>query len=100
MEQHNRIKEQIERFKSLIDAFDKAEIKSMEEMYGTLELAETLVETYLEEDDEYKKKIVKSVLSNLALKDGKLSYDYKKPFDLLANGLACHQDWSVGDSNP
>lgn len=100
IEQHNKLKVQIERYKSLIDAFDKAEIKSMEEMSGTLELLESLVELYLEEDDEQKKKIVKSVLSNLTLKDGKLSYDYVKPFDLFAKGLSCHQDWSVGDSNP
>lgn len=99
LEMHNNNKIKMERFKTLIDAFDRANQKSMEELYQTLELAEEASELYLDANEELKKRIVKSSLSNLTLKDGKLSYEYKKPFDILVKGLCCQLKWRIGDSN-
>ena len=64
-----------------------------------LELSETAYNKYLEGNDEIKRKIVNSILSNLTLRDGKLSYTYKKPFDILAKGLSCSKWWAAVDSN-
>lgn len=99
LEMHNNNKIKMERFKTLIDAFDRANQKSMEELNQTLELAEEASELYLDAPSELKKRIVKSSLSNLILKDGKLSYEYKKPFDILVKGLCCRLKWRIGDSN-
>lgn len=99
LEQHNSYKIQMERHKTLVDAFDRADLKSMEEMNMTLELAEEASELYLGESNEYKRRIIKASLSNLTLKDGKLSYEYKEPFDILVKGLSCLKKWRIGDSN-
>ena len=95
----NQITEKIEKYKGLINAYDRAELKTMNEVTSTLELSETAYNKYLEGNDEVKRKIVNSLLSNLTLRDGKLSYTYKKPFDILAKGLCCSKWWSVRDSN-
>ena len=98
-EQHNKISIKIERYNTYIEAFDRAELKTMQQMNSVLELAQMAPELYLGETDEYKRKIINSVLSNLTLKDGKLSYDYKKPFDVLVKGLCFKKDWAGVDSN-
>ena len=77
----NQITKKIEKYKGLINAYDRAELKTMNEVTSTLELSETAYNKYLEGNDEIKRKIVNSLLSNLTLRDGKLSYTYKKPFD-------------------
>ena len=43
--------------------------------------------TYLLSDIDGKKQILNTVLQNSYLKDGKLSYTYKKPFNIFAKGL-------------
>ena len=95
----NQITEKIEKYKGLINAYDRAELKTMNEVTSTLELSETAYNKYLEGNDEIKRKIVNSLLSNLTLRDGKLSYTYKKPFDILAKGLCCSKWWAAVDSN-
>lgn len=95
----NQITEKIEKYKSLINAYDRAELKTMNEVTSTLELSETAYNKYLEGNDEIKRKIVNSILSNLTLRDGKLSYTYKKPFDILAKGLSCSKWWTVRVEN-
>ena len=95
----NQITEKIEKYKGLINAYDRAELKTMNEVTSTLELSETAYNKYLEGNDEVKRKIVNSLLSNLTLRDGKLSYTYKKPFDILAKGLCCSKWWAAVDSN-
>lgn len=91
----NQITEKIEKYKGLINAYDRAELKTMNEVTSTLELSETAYNKYLEGNDEIKRKIVNSLLSNLTLRDGKLSYTYKKPFDILAKGLCCSKWWGL-----
>ncbi len=36
----------------------------------------------------------------MMLKDGKAGYENKKPFDILAEGLACSKSLGRKDSNP
>lgn len=49
----------------------------------------------LEEISEF----LKEILDEITLKDGKISYKYKKPFDLFAKGLSCTKNWALRDSN-
>lgn len=50
------------------------------EVNSTLEFLEDLYSKYLQAYDEMKVKLLKTLLSNCTLKDGKVSYTYKKPF--------------------
>jgi hypothetical protein len=44
---------------------------------------------------EYKTKLVETVSSNPILKDGSLCFDYKRPFDLLAEGSLKDKWWTL-----
>lgn len=52
-----------------------------------LELATDAYSLYITGDSEEKIKILNNLCSNFLLKDGKVSYEYKKPFNILAEGL-------------
>ena len=54
------------------------------EVNSNLELLEDLYSKYLQVSDEMKVKLLKTLLSNCTLKDGKVSYTYKKPFCYIA----------------
>ena len=54
------------------------------EVNSTLKLLEDLYSKYLQVSDEMKVKLLKTLLSNCTLKDGKVSYTYKKPFCYIA----------------
>jgi len=57
-----------------------------EQCSNFLEMANRVDSLLLKGQNAEKRKIVNSVCSNLVLKDGKLHYSYKKPFDILAKG--------------
>ena len=64
-----------------------------------LELANRTSEIFKSSKVEQKQHLINFVLSNLQLKDKKLLYEAKKPFDLLLQ-MAKNQDWLPGlDSN-
>ena len=88
-EQHNRLKEQHEKILITIEAHEKSNISTLEYGIQVLELANNAYNLYLGAEDEEKVKLLKIILSNSYMKDGKLSYEYKKPFDILAKGLSC-----------
>ena len=74
------------------DCLTEDEYKEYEELFTTYVKTKPFT-------NEIKRKIVNSLLSNLTLRDGKLSYTYKKPFDILAKGLCCSKWWAAVDSN-
>ena len=98
--QHNEWTSQLEKIKTIINAHDKANDKYLKYGINILELAEDAYNLYIEQSPEEKAKMLKIILSNCILKDGKLSYEYKKPFDILAKGLAFDKDHAWRDSNP
>ena len=72
---------------SSIEAFEKSNVDFMSKGISILNLLTNIEHTYLLSDIEGKKQILNMVLQNSYLKDGKLSYTYKKPFNLFAKGL-------------
>ncbi len=69
-----------------------------EQCSNFLELATRADSLLLRGEKEDKRKIINSVCSNLILKDGKLRYTYKKPFDLLVKGSNRPVGWAVVDA--
>ena len=97
--QHNEWTAQLEKIKIIIDAHDKATDKHLKFGIEILELAEDAYNLYIEQTPEEKRKILKILLQNCILKDGKLIYTYKKPFDILAEGLSKIKKYPGLDSN-
>ena len=79
--EHSRIGEDIERH-------IRANKSYMEEGLKWLELTENLYPLYLRQENTEKAKMLKIVCSNFFLEGENVRYDYKKPFDILAKGLA------------
>lgn len=85
--------------KNRIEAFDETNKKFMDEVNATLELLEDLYSKYLQVSDEMKVKLLKTLLSNCTLKDGKVSYTYKKPFCYIAETDCFEKIYPRCDSN-
>ncbi|MFH0702102.1 MAG: recombinase family protein [bacterium] len=86
--QHNEWTDQLEKIKIIINAHDKANDSYLKSGIEILELANNVYNLYTSQESEEKAKLLKIILSNSELKDGKLSYTYKKPLDILAEGLS------------
>lgn len=78
-----------------IEIHKHADSKFKKTAFSTLELLKGLNTAYLSKSDIEKVKLVKIVLSNLTLKDGNLSYDYKNPFSFFAKGNCRLLKWST-----
>ena len=85
--------------KNRIEAFDETNKRFMDEVNSTLELLEDLYSKYLQVSDEMKVKLLKTLLSNCTLKDGKVSYTYKKPFCYIAETDCFEKIYPRCDSN-
>lgn len=64
----------------------------LEQSSNLLRVARHVKQLFLEGTNEQKQKVVETVSSNRILKDGKLGFIYKKPFDMLVKGLES-TDW-------
>ena len=82
--------QQLIKIKTRIDSFDEVNNKFMEEINSTLELLENTYDKYLQLSPMNKLILLKSLLSNCTLNDGKLSWTYKKPFCYLTE-KACFE---------
>lgn len=80
---------ELETVEAVLNAHKKAGMNYLKEGIKTLELCEKAYSLYNNETAEEKAKILKYLLSNSELEGGKLSYTYKKPFDIFAKGLSC-----------
>ena len=65
-----------------------------------LELANRAYDLYLKQPHEERAKLLHFLLLNSTLKDGNLCPTYRKPFDMLANGVSHQRRRPQGDLNP
>ena len=87
------------RLTALIDKHIESNKNYMEQGIKMLELAENLYPHYLDETDDEKSKLIKIICQNFLLEGAKVSYTYKKPFDILSEGLNCSITLGRKDSN-
>ncbi len=92
-------KGQIIEIESQLNSVQSLDSDSYEYGYKTLELSNKLYSQYVRANHEEKAKILKHIASNYVLNDVSLDAVYRKPFDILAEGLTC-PTWLPGeDSN-
>ena len=65
-----------------------------------LALANKAYDLYLKQPHEERTKLLQFLLLNSTLKDGNLCVTYRKPFNMLANGVSHQQRRPQGDLNP
>ena len=66
-----------------------------------LELAQNLYRYWqLQQDRRQRGELIKALLSNCTIKDGTLCPTYRKPFDLIIEGLHSEEWGERRDSNP
>lgn len=82
-----------------IEAHKKADQSYMENGIQLLELAQRSVILYEKQEMREKRKILNFVVSNSIWKDGKLSVNFRKPFDLLAVTKQQSQDINPGSAS-
>ncbi|MFA6990183.1 MAG: hypothetical protein WC197_08955 [Candidatus Gastranaerophilaceae bacterium] len=75
------------KLKKVLQSHENASINHIEFGIRTLELCNKACDLYLVGTVEEKREILKNLLSNSFLQDGKLNYEYKKPFNIFAEGL-------------
>jgi hypothetical protein len=66
----------------------------------TLTFANKAYDLYLKQPHEERAKLLQFLLWNSTLKDGNLCVTYRKPFDILANGVSHQLRRPQGDLNP
>ncbi len=59
----------------------------LEDSNRILELAQNAFSLYITQDNFEKKKLLCLLLSNSVVRDGKIEYRLRKPFDTLADGI-------------
>lgn len=89
LKQHNDFNSNLVKNQELIMNHQHANKKYMEKGNELLELAEDADRLYSGMLPENKIKLLNNLCSNFSLRDGKVSCTYKKPFDILAEGLSC-----------
>ena len=98
-EENSMRQERLIAIKARIEAFDVTNQKFMDDINSALELLENTYDKYLHLSDENKVKLLKELLSNCTLKDGKLSWAYKKPFSYIAETADFENIYPGCDSN-
>ena len=94
---HTQWTEELETINVILNSFEKASIKSIEKGNKIIELCKVAYDVYFCETPEYKAKLIKEVLSNFLLRDGKADYTYKEPFNFFAKGLSCIKEYPLLD---
>ena len=77
----NMITEKIERY-------NRAGMEYLEDGVRILELAQKAYSLYVTQDSWEQRKLLDLIVSNSVLRDGKVYTELKKPFDMLADGVA------------
>ena len=96
---HNEWNAQLIQNENIIKAHIKANKNFIESGVRILELAEKAPELYLKQNYFERAKLLKTLLSNCTLEGENVGYIYKKPFDILAEGLSCNKTLGRKDSN-
>ena len=96
---HNQYSNDLITIQSNITAHEKANINFIEQGVKVLKLCNEVDVMYSYGDNSEKIELLNLVLQNSTLNGEKLSYDYKKPFDIFAKGLSCFKNLPRLDSN-
>lgn len=99
LQKHNEWNAQLLHNQEIIKAHAIANKNYIEAGIRILELTGQARDMYLSKPISEKSKFLKILLSNSTLVGGKLSYTYKKPFDIFAEGLSCTKTLGRKDSN-
>jgi site-specific DNA recombinase len=83
-----------------ISAYLAADRTYLQQGIQILELANRAYDLYLKQPHEERAKLLNFLLLNALLKDGNLCPTYRKPFDMLVNGVSHQQRRPQGDLNP
>ena len=100
LKKHNEFNAELIKTEELIICHAKANKNYMERGNELLELAENAYSKYLGMSADKKVIFLNYIGSNFSVKDGKLSYTYEKPFDILAEGLNRQLKRGGRGSNP
>jgi site-specific DNA recombinase len=95
-----KYKTQQETLERQISAHLAADRTYLQQGIQILELANRAYDLYLKQPHEERAKLLHFLLSNASLKDGNLCVTYRKPFDILANGVSHQRRRPQGDLNP
>ncbi len=99
LERHNQWSMELMNLQSSIEAFEKSNTSYLANGINILNLLLNIENTYLLSNINEKKRILNMVLQNCTLKGRKLCYEYKKPFNLFAEGLNLNDNLGRKDSN-
>ena len=92
-EKTNEWKDEQSKMLNNIERHKEANTNYFEQGLRILELVQKAYSAYLEQDNAGKRNLLNILLSNCTLNDGNLYPTYRKPFDLLTNGLS-RSNWS------
>lgn len=98
-EKHAKWSEELETLQAKITAYSKASKKYYEEGIKYIELLKNAYQMYSVQTNFEKSRLLKTLLSNCTLKDGKLSYIYNKPFCYFVKNDHCRKKYPGCDSN-
>ena len=99
-EKHNEWTMEHAKVLQMIEAHAKADYNYTAEGARLVELLENLYSRYIQLNDEKKSEVIKIIFSNFFIDARNIRYEYNRPFDIFAKGLACTLDWRGRDSNP
>lgn len=91
LDKHNKWTNELKTIQENIIAFENTNINFIEEGAKFLKICNEIEDLYNYADKNEKKELINYLLQNLILKGEKLSYEYKKPFDIFAKGLSCNK---------
>jgi len=91
----SRWSEREDQLKSQIDSLDSSEGPAEDEAIATFKLLQRAPELYQRQSHPERVRLLRTLLSNSILEDGKLDPIYRKPFDLVAEGVS-RSIWLLG----
>ncbi len=97
---HVRYTERQETLERQINSHMAADRNYLQQGVQILELANRAYALYLQQPHKERATLLRFVLLNCSLKDGNLTAVYRKPFDMLANGIGHQRRRPQGDLNP
>ncbi len=84
-------RERQEGIAAIIAALDSAEDGYLETAGRILELSQRAYSLYVAQNPSEQRKLLDLLLSNCTLRDGTVTYELRKPFDLIADGAAAEE---------
>ena len=89
----------LEENNALLNAYMQADKKYYDTGVKLIDMLKNAYQAYSKQKSSEKRKMIKILLSNLKLEDGKLSYTYNLPFRYFVNFASCKEKYAWCDSN-